>query len=143
MVEEKALSFAVKNAELELGLLQIEREKIPTKEKNNLRDDHVIIAQKRRLLINAIKALNYNAEKWLQKIFNQFHAKQDETLSLIRSLFRQPGEVMWGKDTVEVRLKALDSGGMRRTLTQVLDYLRENNCLRLPDGRLLTIIQTP
>lgn len=71
--------------------------------------------------MNALKALNYNSEKWLQKIFNRFHAKQDEVLSLIRSVIRQPGEIRFGMTQVEVRLKALPTG--RRSLDKVLEIL--------------------
>ena len=91
--------------------------------------------------MNALKALNYNSEKWLQKIFNRFHGKQDEVLSLIRSVIRHPGEIRFGETQVEVRLKALPSGAMGRSLDKVLEILQDNNDLRFADGRRLIITQ--
>src|ERR1035438_2707327 len=97
-----------------------------TKEKKNLKDDHVIIAQKRRLFINMIKALNYNVEKWLQEIFENYHDKRDETLSLIRNLCRQPGRITENHEGVRVELVALDNKAMRESLDKVLENLRKN-----------------
>ncbi|MEK7791095.1 MAG: putative transposase, partial [Deltaproteobacteria bacterium] len=59
---ESELNLAIKNAQVDLDILQRERSATPTKEKRNLKDDHVIIRQKRRLFMNAMKALNYNSE---------------------------------------------------------------------------------
>lgn len=140
--EEFDLNLAIKNIQVDLDILQRKREATPTKEKINLKDDHVIISQKRRLFMNALKALNYNSEKWLQKIFNRFHAKQDEVLSLIRSVIRHPGEVRSGETIVEVRLKALPSGTMGRSLDKVLEILQDNSDLRFADGRRLVITQS-
>jgi hypothetical protein len=139
--EESELDLAIKNAQVDLDILQRKRGTTPTKEKINLKDDHVIIRQKRRLFMNALKALNYNSEKWLQKIFNRFHGKQDEVLSLIRSVIRHPGEIRLGAAQVEVRLKALPSGVMGRSLDKVLEILQENSDLRFADGRRLRITQ--
>jgi len=139
--EESTLNLAIKNVQVDLDILQGKREATPTKIKINLKDDHVIIAQKRRLFMNALKALNYNSEKWLQKIFNRFHAKQDEVLSLIRSVIRHPGEIRFGVTTVEVRLKKLPSGVMGRSLDKVLEILQDNDDLRFADGRRLVISQ--
>jgi len=139
--EESELNLAIKNIQVDLDILQRKREATPTKEKINLKDDHVIIAQKRRLFMNALKALNYNSEKWLQKIFNRFHAKQDEVLSLIRSVIRHPGEIRSGATTVEVRLKTFPSAAMGRSLDKVLKILQDNNDLRFADGRRLVITQ--
>jgi hypothetical protein len=140
--EESELAFAIKNAQVDLDILSRRRETIPPKQKMNLKAEHVIISQKRRLFVNTLKALNYNCEKWLQKIFNRFHAKQDEVLSLIRSVIRQPGEVRFSEDLVEVRLKPLASGTMATSLNKVLKSLQDNNDLRFVDGRKLAIAQT-
>ena len=86
-----------------------------------------------------LKALNYNCEKWLQKIFNRFHAKQDEVLSLIRSVIRQPGQVRFSDALVEVRVEPLHTGAA--TLDKVLKTLQDNNDLRFVDGRKLSIVQ--
>jgi hypothetical protein len=138
---EPELNLAIKNAQVDLDILQGKRSATPTKEKINLKDGHVIIRQKRRLFMNALKALNYNSEKWLQKIFNRFHSKQDEVLSLIRSVIRHPGEIRFGDSQVEVRLKAQPSGTMGRSLDKVLEILQENGDLRFADGRRLIISQ--
>lgn len=139
--EESELNLAIKNAQVDLDMLQRKRGMTPTKEIINLKDDHVIISQKRRLFMNSLKALNYNSEKWLQKIFNRFHSKQDEVLSLIRSVIRHPGEIRFGVTQVEVRLKALPSGAMGRSLDKVLEILQDNGDLRFADGRRLVITQ--
>ena len=131
----------IKNTQVDLDILQRRRGATPAKEKINLKDDHVIISQKRRLFMNALKALNYNSEKWLQKIFNRFHAKQDEVLSLIRSIIRNPGEVRFSSTLVEIRLKPLPSGTMGRSLDKALEILQDNNGLRFADGRKLVITQ--
>ena len=101
----------------------------------------MIIAQKRRLFINLVKAMNYNVEKWLQEIFENHHDKKDETLSLIRSLYRQPGRVLQTTDAVRGELRPLDNGPSRDSLDKVLKNLRDNNWLKLPDGRNLEICQ--
>jgi len=134
--------LAIKNTQVDIDILELKKEKLATKIATNLRDDHVIIAQKSRLFINAIKALNYNAEKWLQIMFKQHHKKFDETLSLVRSLWRQKGKIRRRGRTVEVQLKSLDVKPLRVTLDKVLKNLSETNCLRLPDGSRLEISQT-
>ncbi len=135
MKEEEQLRFSIKNVEMELGLLELQRSDVSPKLEINLKDEHVIISQKRRLLINAIKAMNYNAEKWLQSFFKQVHYKADETLSLIRNLWQQPGEIRSHSQMIEVKLRPLDSRSMQESLMKVLMKLQENNQLRLPDGR--------
>src|SRR5271166_338918 len=77
--QEKELNFKIKNIQVDIDILERKRQSIPTKEKRSLKEDHVIMAQKRRLLINTVKAVNYNTEKWLQEIFKKYHAKEDET----------------------------------------------------------------
>ncbi|MEK7397462.1 MAG: hypothetical protein AAB116_11055 [Candidatus Poribacteria bacterium] len=91
--EQSVLEFSIKSVQVDIDLLERRKNVLPTKTEINLSDDHVIITQKRRLFFNAIKAMNYNAEKWLQIMFKEFYAKSDETLSLIRSLWRQPGRI--------------------------------------------------
>ncbi len=137
--EQSALEFAIKSAQVDIDLLERRKNALPTKTEINLSDDHVIIAQKRRLFFNAIKAMNYNAEKWLQILFKDFHPKSDETLSLIRSLWRQPGRVREVGRVMEVELEPLDMRCMQQSLAKVLEKLQENNHLRLPDGRFLRI----
>jgi hypothetical protein len=139
---ERELNFKLKSAQVDIDCLERKRKTIPTKERRNLKDDHVIIAQKRRLLINMVKAMNYNVEKWLQEIFEIYHPKKDEVLSLIRNLCRQPGRVIQTATTVRVELTRLDNGPMRASLDKVLEKLKKNNWLNLPDGRNLEIIQT-
>lgn len=137
--EQSALEFAIKSAQVDIDLLERRKNVLPTKTEINLSDEHVIIRQKRRLFFNAIKAMNYNAEKWLQILFKEFHPKSDETLSLIRSLWRQPGRVREIGRTMEVELEPLDMRSMQQSLGKVLEKLKENNHLRLPDGRFLRI----
>lgn len=83
--------------------------------------------------------MNYNSEKWLQLIFKKYHSKADETLSLIRSLWCHPGRVREDGRLVEVELEPPDLTPMRETLRKVLEELRQNNSLRMSDGRLLRI----
>jgi len=136
---ENELKWKIKNSEVDLDALKRQREKIPSKLEVNLRDETVIIAQKRRLLINAIKAMNYNAEKWFQAEFARHHAKYDETLSIVRNLWQQPGEVCIQEQKVEVKLRKLDNAPMQASLERVLEKLKDNNQLRLPDGRWLRV----
>lgn len=138
---ERDLNFSIKNVQVDIDHLERLRRSLPTKEKKSLKDDHVIMAQKRRLFINAIKAMNYNAEKWLQEFFKKFHGKEDETLSVIRNLFTQPGRIIQGPQGVRVELKPLDSGPMRQSLEKVLELLKENDWLKHVDGRNLEICQ--
>jgi hypothetical protein len=102
---------------------------------------HVIMAQKRRLLINTVKAVNFNVEKWLQEIFKKYHAKEDETLSMIRNLCKLPGRIYQGDGVVKVELQKLDNGPMSISLDKVLKNLKENSWLKLPDGRNLEVVQ--
>ena len=139
-MNQKELEFQMKNIELDIELLERKKNEMPTKKEINLADDHVIISQKRRLFINAMKAMNYNAEKWLQIFFKEYHYKVDETLSLIRSLWRQPGRIKREGHVVKVALEPLDQRSMQASLEKVLEKLKETNCLRLPDGKLLRII---
>jgi len=136
---QKQLELQMKNIEVDIDALERKKSEMPTKKEINLSDEHVIIAQKRRLFINAIKAMNYNAEKWLQIFFKEHHKKADETLSLIRSLWDQPGRIRQDGQVVEVVLEPLDQRSMRVSLERVLEKLKETNCLRLPDGKLLRI----
>lgn len=138
-VENKALDFLIKNAQVELDQLEIQKRNTPTKATKNLKDEHVIISQKRRLLINMVKAMNYNAEKWLQDILKKYHKKEDETLSTLRSFFRLPGRIQEGDNAVRVALKRPDSAVVAHSLSKLLKNLKENNWLRMPDGRDLEI----
>lgn len=138
---EKDLNFKIKNTQVDIDILERKRQTIPTKEKRSLREDHVIMAQKRRFLINTVKCMNYNVEKWLQEIFKKHHAKAGETLSLIRSLYRQPGQVIQTSSGIRVELTRLDSEVNALTLDKVLKNLKENDWLKLPDGRNLEICQ--
>ncbi len=137
--QESDLKWAIKNIEVDLDSLKRKRESIPTKIEINLKDDHVVIAQKRRLLINSVKAMNYNAEKWFQSQFKKVHRKTDETLSLVRSLWQQPGQIRRHSHLLEVKLRPLDSGSMQESLERILEKLKENNQLRLPDGRIIKL----
>ena len=137
--EQEKLKIKIKNLKVDIELLLLQRQKISSKVEYNLKENNVIMAQKRRLFLNAIKALNYNSEKWLQKIFIKFHAKEDETLSLIRSLLKHPGQIRENESLVEVVLDPIDSKTMRQTAKKVLDGIDQNRGIRLPDGRLLRL----
>jgi len=139
--QEGALLFAIKNVEMELGLLTLKKDDIPTKVDSNLKDECVITQQKRRLFINLIKAMNYNCEKALQDLFCQYHPKKDETLSLIRHVLKTPGWIRLGSLRVEVKLERLDSKTQAESLDRVLETLSESGYFRLPDGRELAIAQ--
>ena len=83
--------------------------------------------------------MNYNSEKELQSLFCQYHPKQDETLSLIRCVLKAPGRIRLRAGRLEVELERLDNRLQANSLHKVLEKLRENNYLRLPDGRKLKI----
>jgi transposase len=139
METERELKWKIKNVEVDLDYLKMKRETIPSKIEINLKDEAVIITQKRRLLVNAIKAMNYNAEKWLQSEFKKVHIKQDETLSIIRALWNQPGQVRILDQRIEVKLQKFDSAVMQASLDKVLESLKENSRLKMPDGKWLRI----
>jgi len=139
--QEGALLFAIKNVEMELGLLALEKDDIPTKVVSNLKDECVMTQQKRRLFINLIKAMNYNCEKALQDLFSQYHPKKDETLSLIRHVLKTPGWIRLGRNLVEVKLERLDSKTAAMSLDRVLEALSKKDYFKLPDGRELAIVQ--
>ena len=126
---------------MELGLLTLKKDDIPTKVDSNLKDECVITQQKRRLFINLIKAMNYNCEKALQDLFSQYHPKKDETLSVIRHVLKTPGWIRLGRNLVEVKLERLDSKTQAESLDRVLETLSEGGHFKLPDGRELAIIQ--
>ena len=136
---QKQLDLQMKNLQVDIDTLERKKMELPVKTEINLADGHVIISQKRRLFINAIKAMNYNAEKWLQILFKEHHEKADETLSLIRNLWRQPGKIKSEGRVIEVMLEPLSQRPMQASLTKVLEKLKETNCLRFPDGRMLRI----
>ena len=136
------LKFEIKNIKVDIELLKIKREKIKSKVQINLKDNNVIMAQKRRLFLNTLKVLNYNSEKWLQKVFQKFHAKDDEVLSLIRNLFKHPGKIRENSRVMEVVLNPINSRPMRSSVESVLENINKNKGIRLPDGRLLRIKMT-
>jgi hypothetical protein len=138
--DEKELSLAIKNVQVDIDILMRDREKVPPQIEINLSDEHVIMAQKRRLFINAIKAMNYNVEKWLQiKFKKRYHSKADEILSLIRSLWKQPGRIREDGRLVEVELEPPDGKSIQESVREFLEDLSQVNGLRMVDGRLLRI----
>lgn len=138
--DEKELSLAIKNVQVDIDLLMRKREKVASQIEVNLADEHVIMAQKRRLFISAIKAMNYNVEKWLQIRFKKrYHSKVDEILSLIRSLWKQPGRIREDGRLVEVELEAPDGKSIQASVGDFLKDLSQINGLRMADGRLLRI----
>ena len=139
--KEKKLKWEIKNVAMELGLLELKRKAIPSKVETNMKDESVISCQKRRMFINLVKTMNYNCEKWLQLLFCQYHPKADETLSLIRHVLTQPGRIRQRDQILDVELERLDSEVQANTLDKVLEKLKKDNHLHLPDGRKLEIWQ--
>ena len=137
--QEKDLEISIKFIQVEIESLQREREKISPQIEVDLSLEHVIMSQKRRLFINAIKVMNYNVEKWFQIKFRKYHAKSDEVLSVIRSLWRQPGRIREDGCLVEVEIEALDNRAMNKSLKQFVEELSQNKGLRMSDGRILRI----
>lgn len=133
------LKLKIKNLKMDIELLKIKRAKIKSKIQINLKDVNVIMAQKRRLFLNTLKVVNYNSEKWFQKVFQKFHAKDDEILSLIRNLFKHPGKIKENNRMMEVVLSPIHSRPIRRSVESVLENINKNSGIRLPDGRLLRI----
>ena len=85
--------------------------------------------------------MNYNCETWLQDLFCRYHAKQDETLSLLRGVLTPPGRIRQRDTVLEVELERLDREVQAASLDKVLEKLRRYNYLRMPDGRKLDIWQ--
>jgi len=139
--KQKNLRYQIKNVEVDIMLLEQKRNNIATKIEVNLADEHVITKQKRRLLINLMKCMNYNCEKWLQELYCQYHRKHDETLSMIRKVLTQPGRTRWVGDILEVELERLDNTAHAKVLDQSLSKLNDYGYLRLTQGRKLKIWQ--
>lgn len=127
---------------MDIELLSLKRATIKSKIETNLNETNVIMAQKRRLFLNALKVLNYNSEKWLQKIFQKHYSKEDEILSLIRNLFKQPCKIRENERLMEVVLDPMSSAAMSKAVETILKKLSKTNDLRLPDGKILRIKMT-
>lgn len=95
------------------------------------------------MLINLVKAMNYNWEKWLQQSFVQVHPKTDETLSLIRRVITQPGRIRTRGNTLEVEVERLDNATHAASLEQVIDKFNQYGYFRLPNGSELKFRQAP
>ena len=133
--------FKMNNIELDISLLEYKRNETPSKIKANLADENVINKPERRMLVNLVKAFNYNCEKWLQNLFCEVHVKKDETLSLIRRVITQPGRIRQTSAGIEVELNRLDNATHAQSLDYVINKLNNSNSLRYIGGQKLTIRQ--
>ncbi len=140
--QEKKLNLELKNVEVDLDYLLRQREMIPTKQQKNLKDEHVIIKEKRRLFVNAIKVLNYNSEKWLQSILKKYYPKEDETLVTLQALWNIPGRIYRTSSTVRVELEPMNTLAKRSGIAKMLEELNKNNMLRMPDGKKMDVVIT-
>ena len=128
---------------LELEILSLERIRratIPTVQ-TNLADAHYVSDQKRRLLINMVKSLNYNCEKSLQELLQAFHPKSDETLAIIIQLIQQPGKIRVSSGTFEVEVDRLPTEQHAKNCDQLITELSKQNLLTTPFGTEIVMRQ--
>jgi hypothetical protein len=65
-----------------------------------------LLKQDRRLIVNTLKMVAYNAERLLAMKFNGHYKQDKDVFSIFRSLFHLPGKVVYvSKERVEVRLE--------------------------------------
>jgi len=121
---------------LELQLLSLTRIRSATTPaiQINLADDHFVSDQKRRLLINMTKVLNYNCEKSLQELLQAFHPKVDETLAIIIQLIQQPGKMRENSGKLEVEVNRLPTELHARSCDQLISELSKQHLLVTPFG---------
>ncbi len=128
---------------LELQLLSLGRIRsatIPTTQ-INLADDHCVSDQKRRLLINMIKVLNYNCEKSLQELLQALHPKSDETLAIIIQLIQQPGKIRVIDGAFEVEVNRMPTEQHAKSCDQLITELSKQHLLITPFGTEILVGQ--
>jgi Transposase DDE domain len=124
----------IETLELQLFSLERIRKATITTTQVNLADEYYISDQKRRLLINLIKSLNYNCEKSLQELLQVFHKKTDETLAIIIQLIQQPGKIKINKGRIEIEINRLPIGSHARSCDQLIHELSRQHLLVTPFG---------
>ena len=128
---------------LELQLLSlgiIRRATMPTTQ-TNLADEYYVSDQKRRLLINMVKSLNYNCEKSLQELLQAFHPKSDETLAIIIQLIQQPGKVRVNDGKLEVEVSRMPTELHALSCDQLITELSKQHLLVTPFGTEIVMRQ--
>lgn len=112
-----------------IGLERVRKATTPTTQ-TNLADEYYVSDQKRRLLINMTKSLNYNCEKSLQELLQAFHKKTDETLAIIIQLIQQPGKVRVNDDgKLEVEVDRLPTELHAKSCDQLIAELSKQDLL--------------
>jgi len=121
---------------LELEILSLERMRKATIStvQINLADDHYVSDQKRRLLINMVKSINYNCEKSLQELLQTFHPKSDETLAILIQLLQQPGKIRVNDGKLEVEVNRLPTEHHAKSCDQLIGELSKQNLIVTPFG---------
>jgi hypothetical protein len=98
-----------------------------------------LLREDRRLLVNALKLVAYNAEKLLAHRFNQHYQQSKDVLSIFRGVLQLPGEVhLRGPDRLEVCLARPHSHKVAQALEELLRDLNPERPRLLGDGPILS-----
>jgi hypothetical protein len=98
-----------------------------------------LLREDRRLLVNALKLLAYNAEKLLAHRFHQYYQQPKDVLSIFRGVLQLPGEVHpLASDRLEVRLARPHSDKVAQALEGLLRDLNLEHPRLLGDGPILS-----
>ena len=97
-----------------------------------------LLTEDRRLIVNAIKLSAYNAERLLAVQFNHHYGQDKDVLSIFRSLFHLPGQVIAvSRDMFEVRLERPKPEKVARALESLVEELNQQSPRMFIDGPLL------
>ena len=98
-----------------------------------------LLREDRRLIVNALKLLAYNAEKLLADRFNQYYQQSKDARSIFRALLQLPGEVhAAAPDRLEVRLARPNSEKVAQALDALLTEINPEQPRLLGDGPVLS-----
>ncbi len=98
----------------------------------------VVLREDRRLIVNALKLVAYNAEKLLADRFNQHYRQPKDARSIFRALLQLPGQVQAATpDRLQVRLERPSSDKVARALEAFLTEINQGQPRLLGDGPVL------
>lgn len=98
-----------------------------------------LLREDRRLLVNSLKLVAYNAEKLLADRFNQHYQQPKDARSIFRALLQLPGEVhAVAPNRLEVRLARPNSEKVARALQAFLREVNQEQPRLLGNGPVLS-----
>lgn len=99
----------------------------------------MLLREDRRLIVNALKLAEANAERMLARRFDQAYRCPKDAFSVFRALLQLPGEVRpVTADHLEVHLQRPDSEKVASALAALLADLNQEPARMLGDGPILT-----